>query len=305
MYTFLGITWLILLVVCSIILQGLRKIPADPPHKAVVTRLGKRINKVKREGWRFFFFFPYLYGYILVKVTKINHDLPPQLVRTPDMAELEIPVSLTWTPVDIKLPDDHGEPVSGLINYLNAGGEKGVKEILDDIVRERLREWAMSKIEGPQTWEEALNAREEAISILIKSIVGESLGPIDTDIPTAILLRFYNLQSKTFREKRVQAERDTADWNMLRDYLDSLSLEERETLTEQVDTRKRIIVKMRQGNGGQLLPQLGIRLDRLNIDEIKPKGKLAESAEKMVTEQREMEGDKVKIAGNIKVAYIF
>lgn len=276
-------------------LQGLRKIPADPPHKAVVTILGERTKAVKNEGWRFFPLFPYLYSYILVRVTKVNHDLPPQLVRTPDLAELEIPISLTWTPVGDELKDENNESVSGLINYLNAGGENGVKEILDDIVRERLREWAMSKIEGPQTWEEALNAREEAVSILVKSIVGDRLEPIHAEIPTAILLRFYDSQTNNFRERKVPGERDERDWPLLKKYLDSLTPEKKGKLIEETAKRKKNITCIRQGNGNQILPQLGIRLNRLNIDEIKPKGELARSAERMVTEQQEMEGDKIRI----------
>jgi len=144
----------------AFVLQGLRKIPANPPHKAIVTRFGKRTAEVKDEGWNFFPFYPYWHGYILVNVIKVNHDLPPQLVRTPDMAELEIPISLTWTPINNAVAkDENGQVVfelkDGLTNFLNAGGEKGVKEILDDIVRERLREWAMSDTEGPLTWIEA------------------------------------------------------------------------------------------------------------------------------------------------------
>ncbi|MBU2036599.1 SPFH domain-containing protein [Patescibacteria group bacterium] len=296
----------LILAMGSFFLQGLRRIPADPPHKAVVTTFGKRTKKVKNEGWRFFPLFPYWYGYILVNVTKINYDLPPQLVRTPDMAELEIPVSLTWTPVNELPPpktegpplkkDKNKEPKSGLINYLNAGGENGVKEIINDIVRERLREWAISGLEGPQTWEEALGAREEATNILLKSIAGEVLKPISTNFPTTLLLRFYDAKIRDFREKKIQSnKRDKENWGYLKNHLASLTESQKKTLIKEVEERKGAIAKMRQGNGEKVLSQLGIRLDRLNIDEIKPKGKLAESAEKMVMEQRETEGDKIRI----------
>ena len=312
---------LIFLAVGAIILQGLKNIPANPPHRAIITRLGKRTTKVKKEGWRLFIFYPYLYGYILVNMTKVNFDLPPQIVRTPDMGELEIPISLTWTPLDAVVEScescEPGPKVNGLVNYLNSGGENGVKEILSDIVRERLREWAMSKVEGPKTWEQALGAREEAVDVLMKSIARGSIDSLNSDIPTSILLRFFNFSRNefTYKGKTVDEESKNAetpapdadgeekngeadeqrDWALLKKLYQPLSVEKRTELKKAVVDRKKKIAKLRQGNGGIQLPQLGIRLDRLNIDEIKAKGKLAESAEKMVMEKRDAKGDKIRI----------
>jgi len=298
-----GFMSLTLLVIGAIVLQGLKNVPANPPHRAIVTIFGRRTTKVKKEGWRLFPLYPYWHGYILVNMTKVNYNLPPQLVRTPDMAEIEIPISLTWTPLDAPVEDSEtGKFVNGLINYLNAGGEKGVKEIIGDIVRERLREWAMSKIEGPKTWEQALGAREDAINVLIKSIAGEAIKLIHSEIPTSILLEFYDQSTKTFRHKEKIPDKkneeeieEEENWIRLKNHLATLTDEEKNTLIEEVDQRKKIIAKMRQGNGGKALPQLGIRLDRLNIDEIKPKGELAKSAEKMVMEKRETKGDEIRV----------
>lgn len=145
----------------SFILQGLRRIPAEPPHIAVVTIFGERTRQIKKEGWRFFPLYPYWYGCITIDMTKKNQDLPPQIVRTRDLAELEISVSLTWTP-----NEDYA------IEYLNHGDENGVKNILADMVRERLREWAISIDRGPKDWEEALRAQDEATAMLIREIAG-------------------------------------------------------------------------------------------------------------------------------------
>jgi len=140
---------------------SLRHIPAEPPHIAVVTLLGQRLRKIKREGYRLFPFYPVIYNAVLINMTKKNQDLPPQVVRTCDLAELEISVSLTWTP-----NEDYA------IEYLNHGGESGVKNILADMVRERLREWAISINKGPKDWEEALRAQDEAAAMLIREIAG-------------------------------------------------------------------------------------------------------------------------------------
>src|SRR3989344_14558 len=136
----------------AFLLQGLRKISADPPNKAVLTIWGERKHIVKNEGWRFFPLYPWLHGFIQVKVTKVDQDLPEEVVRTPDLAGLSVSVSITCTPDSEIDGESHELP---LIEFLNSGGERGVKNILADIMRERLREWAISTKEGPQTSNDA------------------------------------------------------------------------------------------------------------------------------------------------------
>lgn len=160
---FIGIILFILFMVNGFILDGLRKIPADPPHIAVVTIFGERTRRIKREGWRFFPLSTFWYDYILIDMSKKNQDFPPQIVRTRDLAELEILVSLTWIP-----NEDYA------IEYLNNGGEDGVKTILADMVVQRLREWAIAMDKGPKDWEDALRAQDDATAMLIKAIAGFS-----------------------------------------------------------------------------------------------------------------------------------
>src|SRR5664280_477054 len=143
---------------------SLRHIPAQPPHIAVVTFLGRRVRITKREGYRLFPFYPLICNAILIDMTKKNQDLLPQTVRTRDLAEVQITVSLTWTPNE-----------AHAIEYLNQGSESGIRNILSDMVRERLRQWAIAANRGPQTWEELLNAQEEATAMLIKEIAGLSV----------------------------------------------------------------------------------------------------------------------------------
>ena len=92
--------------------KGWISIPANPPHKGILTILGKRKEKVFDEGRHFLLFYPWFMGLILVNVTKENKELTPQRVLTPDNAELDIPLGVTWTP----------DP-KNLINYLNSGGK--------------------------------------------------------------------------------------------------------------------------------------------------------------------------------------
>ena len=74
----LGLT---LLVFClgAVVLQGLRNIPADPPHIGLRTWFGSREHgTVVKEGYHFFLFYPYVSGVILIPVRNVNYDLPIQ-----------------------------------------------------------------------------------------------------------------------------------------------------------------------------------------------------------------------------------
>lgn len=160
--------WIALAVFIGILgaffLQGLRQIPASPPHKGVPTFLGERQRRSLSEGWHVFPIFPYLYGVVSVNVERKNLDLVPENVRTPDRALISVPVSITYTPDE-----------ENLIAYLNSGGEEGVNNIIDDVVNEVVREWAMSRDRGPQTWEEALQVHGEALPIVVNALAGRDI----------------------------------------------------------------------------------------------------------------------------------
>lgn len=173
-----GTTVLAMLTIFAIgafILQGLRRIPAQPPHVAVVTIFGKRTAQIKSEGWRFFPLHPFWYGAVLVDITQKNLDLPPQLVRTPELGEIEVRASLTWTP-----DSDYG---NRLINYLNAGGQKGVENILTDIVKEKTREFAINNV---ASWEDVLKMREDLVAMIAAHVLGGQWAELDKTARFAI-----------------------------------------------------------------------------------------------------------------------
>lgn len=154
-----------LLIITGIIIillaVSFRYIPTDPPHIAVVTFLGRRLRKIKHEGLRIIPLYPFLFNAILINVAKKNQDLSKITVRTPDLAELEITASLTWTPFS-----DHA------IEYLDHGGESGVRKILADAAEEGLRKWAIATEGGPENWEEAIITGQDTSAILLKIIAG-------------------------------------------------------------------------------------------------------------------------------------
>jgi regulator of protease activity HflC (stomatin/prohibitin superfamily) len=139
----------------------LKKIPATPPHVGLVIIWGERKPKIKKEGWRLVApFFPFMYDVIFVNVEKKNRDFQPKNVRTKRQAELEMRISLTWAP--------DKEDGKNLLEYINVGGKEGVENVLDDIVEQECREFAID-----EEWEECLRASEVIIKRLIKEITGE------------------------------------------------------------------------------------------------------------------------------------
>ena len=150
--------FLCLLMALALLLACLRSIPARPPHVGMVMIRGKRIPKILPEGWHLLWpFFPFWYDAITVNVEKRNVDLHPKNVRTLDKAELVMEISITYSP-NKKKP-------KALMEYIDTGGAQNVNNILEDIVEERSRLFAIKK-----TWADALEAGEDVIKHLIQEI---------------------------------------------------------------------------------------------------------------------------------------
>lgn len=170
MLTGIGIS-IVFGIIAAIILQGIRNIPAEPPHKGVVTRFGERTGKVIKEGWHWFFLYPWWSGVVLIDMTAKNQDFVPGDVRTAeDMAELEVKASLTFKPD----PDN-------LINYLNFGGEKGIKDVMDDVIPEAIRELAANPDKKPNTWEDAVKMKPVFLAEIVATVIGKDLATMPPD----------------------------------------------------------------------------------------------------------------------------
>jgi len=152
--------WGLVFIIPSILifLVGLRNIQAVPPYVGVVTLWGERKPIIKKEGWRFFApYFPFFYDAVLVLVQKNDTDFHPKQVRSSDGAELEIRIAVTWTP-----DKSNGQ---NLIEYINTGAKDGVENMLDDIVEEACRQWAIR-----QTWQECQRNRDKLARLLVGRI---------------------------------------------------------------------------------------------------------------------------------------
>lgn len=298
---FFGIAFF-LLFFGPFVLQSLRNIPNQPPQKGVLTFLGKRTKDVLDEGWNFFPFFPYLFGYVGVEVKRVSKKITV-MAKTPDRADSEIPIELTYRPLNHFLKVENG-----LIKFLNNGGKDGVENQLEGKIQERVREWAMADEEGPQDWEELQKSRLEALSVLTKTIGFNHVTEIPgyaQSVPTVIWMRYFTNPRPTKWNTVNEEEWIKDKWKKVEDIILTFSDDENERLAmknlldDAIEKRRKEVQKLRSGEGEIFLEDLGIKIERLNVGEIKVLGKVAEAADERAKEKQEMEAEQQEI-GNVK-----
>lgn len=273
--------FLIVAVAIGIVLQGLRKIPADPYAYALLTFLERPCARVLKPGWRIFPLCPFLFGYILIDMTKKNSsskDIPPQLLRAPDRPELEFRLELTF------VPDE-----SRLLEYIKSGKKEGIWEILDGIVKEKLRQFVTSPIEGPQTGEKMLEAGDDCVAVLLKAIAGEELSQIPSEIPTIVLLHYFQVPRPSPLPEEIKIAGE--NWEKLEQYMAQLPDARREEIKRAIEERRQVIKNIKNGNGKQSISHLGIFITRLNMAEILPRGEFAKALELKAKEEQERRGE--------------
>lgn len=293
------IVGLLFFIVGAVFVSGWRRIPADPPCKAVLTFFGRRLKTKLDEGWHWIF--PGIYGLIRVNMERKILDITTT-VRTPDRASSEIPIMITFRPLD-----------SHLIEYLNSGQEAGTKKQLEGKTKERLREWAMSEEEGPADWRELNRSQLPAISALIKIMAGEGLKSkipkYIQSIPTWILLRYFAKPQPTKPFKNEQ-EWFENDWQKVKTEIASATktlwtnpsnpppefiAQITDEIKEAAEKRREEIQKLRLGEGTLEIHNLGIVIERMNVEDIKVTGKVADMADQEAKEQEERAAEEVEM----------
>gem|GEM_PF-4997268 len=261
-------------------------------HIGIIAIFGQRIRKFKKNGIvrRLFneskgegltFFIPGVYNAMPINVTKKNKDINPISIKTPDLADLKVPISVTWAP--------DGD---NLFEYLESGEEKGVWKILEQIVIERVRGWAMNTHEGPATFQQALAAREEATEVLFKAVAGKELKEVSSKVPTPILFKYFN--EPQIPPTKEEMESWHKDWAKVEQILRN---EDKALIEKEIRIRREQVKEIQRGNGNQTIESLGIILKRLNIGDItlKEGSQLEAAAEKEVKEKREQAAEEVEL----------
>jgi hypothetical protein len=277
--------------------NALQKIPAKPPHKAILMFWGRRLGVVLDEGWNWIPLCPFLFDFALIKVEKINTDFPAQRVRTPDRAEVSVSESLTWMPGIKEKPESY-------ITYLNSGGQAGVEKILRDTIEDRVKTWATSNREGPSTWMEAQGMRDDVHAVLVKSLLGSALSSVNSPIPTGTWMRFFEEpQSEpseydaTPRNGWASKDKTTGVWNWdgLKAIFDGYSPADQSNLKREIGQRKSEVKRLREGKGDFGEESLGITVFRFSVNEVRVEGEVANAAELEEKERRERDADKMEI----------
>lgn len=286
---------------------GWQKVSADPPKKGIITRYGKRMyGFTLDEGW---VFLP-LYGFVfkLIQVTFERTPLSFDIeTRVADKSEVKIPIGIAVR-VD----------KSNIINYLDSGRLEEVEAHLEDSIDERLREWALSKEEGPSNWEEMINVGVEGVSILVRKLVPRDKLPIipnwAQDVPTFILLQYFRRpQPKKGKVMKYTEDWVKKDWEKVETSLKAgykeaknenpnelgTYEEELKNLKDKVEERRQVIKDLQRGNGSLKISSLGIIIERLNIGQVELLGDAAKMADKQAVEKIEQEAEKTEIE-NVK-----
>jgi hypothetical protein len=223
-------------------------------------------------------------------------------VRTPDRAQISVKASITFIP-GIKDQDTGNVMPESLIVFLNSGGEDGVRKIIHDIVEDRVKTWAGSNKEGPADWMEAQNLKDDAHGVLAKSLLGDSLPNIESEIPTSTWMRFFDRpqsEPSNFdaspRNGWAQKDEDgNWNWDGLQAIFDGYSPEEQDDLRDKINDRRRSVRALREGKALFGDESLGITIVRFTVNEIKVQGKVAEAAELQEKERRERAADTVEM----------
>ncbi len=283
--------------------NALREIPANPPHKAVVTFWGKRQNEVLDEGYRLLPFYPLVFGYILVKTEKVNQDLGRQQVRTMDGALVSIEPSITWVP---GIKDNPGS----LITFLDSGGEEKVRKILSDRVKDRTKTWAGSSGGGPVSWKEALVVRDDIYDELLRSILGDAFFPVPErlkGVPVSTLLRFFDGHRPEPTEFDVASGWATKvddslgrsiswKWTGLEGKIGACTPPERQQLEASIKACKENTQRARNGLGRFGDESLGITIVQFTVNQVTVEGGVAETADKAERERRQGEAERIELA---------
>lgn len=142
-----------------------KKIPADPIYGGLVTVWGRRTDVIKQEGKPFLApYWPFLIDVILIKLELFNLDKEfSDLSARTSSAGPGVTVSGRWSVNYI--PDlDSGKSAR---NFLNAGKQKGINDVLSDIIPHALR-----RAVGDSLWDDITRGKGQVEDEVLDILVG-------------------------------------------------------------------------------------------------------------------------------------
>lgn len=159
---------------------GFKKIPAEPPHIAVVTIWGNKIRGVKDEGYALTApYFPFLHDLIMQdnEVENIDHTFHtlPCNSKARDKKPVEEELhdfNMGGTVfADLSISYVINEDGQAAINFIDYGGHDGIKNQILDMIGQYLR-----RIANWNTYRKMTSSNGEITACLIKLLTGQDAG---------------------------------------------------------------------------------------------------------------------------------
>jgi len=289
---FLFIILLLIALAGIFVVTSFVSIPQDPPSVGLLTFLGRFTGKIKDAGYGFVWGNPWLSGYVEIDVRTVNHDFHPQILLTPgDSANIEVKGSVTIAPAS-DYYDEEGK--SFLINFVKNDKISGVRTILENTFASSVRKYFQGSHEGPKTWKDALECKDEAVFAILRTLIGDSLLGDHRDfllemerrsrITLPDLLRAHFGHGTDILQQKGNT------------YITSLSPNDRTRLSNAFSEITRLINEARQGRSrGLVVCDLGIVITKLTLDRITPIGEVAKTAERIAVESLQKEAEQIEL----------
>lgn len=163
----LVITLLIGLFIVLVIIRTTTVVPNRPHSLAIITIFGSKTHHSVKDGK-----YPTLPGivdYLVVKAEKVDQDFDPIKVLTKDNIEVKAEPMIFWLPDPYHLDD-----------YIIAGGEEGVKTLIDNEVPQLTANWIKSK-ELEEVLELKKPTVDEIMEQLKKAKARQTIGRVEPE----------------------------------------------------------------------------------------------------------------------------
>lgn len=272
-----------------VIEQGVTIIKAEPPHVGKLTFWGNRQEINLPEGeYLLPKFWPLRIDVIPVKVEAIPFEFNFENVpcKAADAAGSQgVGAFVRVKVVGAIEPDhsdeerdnkdslDHANGGRRITNYLNRGGEEGVLKLINGIIGQEIREYALR-----YTWEQFMALKAPLAATLITLISDARPRELERDGDS-----IKTVEGKV--EGYLEAGRYKIIDNPMEYIEDARNDKERQNRVREMEI---FLQALREGGFGDV-PDLGVQFLRFTIPEIEPTGAVKEAADKAAAEKKQKE----------------
>lgn len=297
---------LLLPVGLLVIEQGITIIKAEPPHVGKLTFWGNRQDINLPEGeYLLPKFWPLRIDVIQVKVEAISFEfnyenVPCKAAETSGSqgvgAFVRVKVVGALEPDHSDEERENKDSLNGanggrrITNYLNRGGEEGVLKLINGIIGQEIREYALR-----YTWEQFMALKAPLAATLITLI---------SDARPRRLRR--NGDSIETVEGKVEGYLEPGRYDIIDNpmvYIDEAGSNDKER-QNRVREMEIFLQALREGGFGDV-PDLGVQFLRFTIPEIEPTGAVKEAADKAAAEKKQKEQESQDTSTEIMLAEMY